>query len=75
MQRLLAASPDSECYPSSFRQVGRAGAIDQLYSPGVCPDGYASAQTGSVGGTTTVVCCLRYGSSVFTSEFLMLTSL
>lgn len=75
MQRVLAESLDSDCYPLSFIQAGRAGTTDQLYSPGVCPDGYTSAQTNNAGATTTVVCCLRYGDPACTKGVFLLTSL
>jgi hypothetical protein len=65
VQQMLAESLDTECYPPSFTQAGRAPDTFLVYSPGVCPAGYASANIGGIGETTTIVtCCPRYGKSV-----------
>src|SRR2546423_3692610 len=50
---------DTNCWPSSFSGYGRAPSHIQVYSPGICPDGYATAGGFTYGGTTTEICCPR----------------
>ncbi|KAE9980658.1 hypothetical protein EG327_006493 [Venturia inaequalis] len=56
MQNVLAGSIDTDCFPTRFTNNGRAEG-SQIYSPGACPVGYATALSQN-GATTTAVCCL-----------------
>jgi hypothetical protein len=59
---------DPACFPSKYPKACEwRGTVQQqqnyIYSPGTCPDGYASATTsidGSAGAVTTATCCPRY---------------
>src|SRR5947209_17620257 len=50
---------DTHCWPPSFTGYGRAPSYIQVYSPGICPSGYATAGGFTFGGTTTEICCTR----------------
>ncbi|OAX78659.1 hypothetical protein ACJ72_07030 [Emergomyces africanus] len=52
------ASPerDRNCFPPLFAGTGR-GQIQQVFSPGYCPEGYASPAATTNNGVTTAVCC------------------
>lgn len=75
MQQLLAESLDTACYPTSFSQAGRAGATFRVYSPGVCPTEYATAQSRSISETAIIVCCPRYVKSACVTAIPVLTLL
>src|SRR3984885_346573 len=45
--------------PPSFIGYGRVPSSIQVYRPGICPGGYATAGGFTFGGTTTEVCCPR----------------
>lgn len=49
----------SSCFPTGFAMSGRAQ-VPQVYSPGWCPVGYASADVHINGKTTSAVCCYSY---------------
>nr|POE74713.1 hypothetical protein CFP56_37244 [Quercus suber] len=48
---------DFDCQPPGFKGWGRAPDFIQVFSPGVCPDGYTTANEGFSDSTTTAVCC------------------
>lgn len=48
----------TSCFPDGFEGYGRQPIV-QVYSPGVCPSGYATQGESDVGGTTTGICCQR----------------
>jgi hypothetical protein len=58
MQNVLSESLDTDCFPTGFTNNGRVEGT-QIYSPGACPVGYATAVSQN-GATTTAVCCLQY---------------
>ncbi|KKZ67812.1 hypothetical protein EMCG_06522 [[Emmonsia] crescens] len=47
---------DTNCFPPLFEGTGR-GQIQQVFSPGYCPDGYTSPAATTNNGVTTAVCC------------------
>ncbi|OJD19412.1 hypothetical protein AJ78_00586 [Emergomyces pasteurianus Ep9510] len=47
---------DRNCFPPFFAGTGR-GQIQQVFSPGYCPDGYTSPAATTNNGVTTAVCC------------------
>jgi hypothetical protein len=65
MQNVLS-NFDTRCWPASFTGNGRANGLSnfpiQIYSPGICPSGYTTAAGFTDSGTTTEICCLRWGN-------------
>ncbi|KLJ11386.1 hypothetical protein EMPG_09691 [Blastomyces silverae] len=47
---------DPNCFPPFFEGTGR-GEIQQVYSPGYCPQGYTSPAATTANGVTTAICC------------------
>lgn len=60
LQNALPVDLDTNCFPSGFAYDGRAPFPLEVYSPGACPAGYATATESFNGGTTLAVCCQRY---------------
>ncbi|THW92420.1 hypothetical protein D6C99_06119 [Aureobasidium pullulans] len=59
---------DPSCYPRGLDGWGRAPSFIQVFSPGVCPSGYTTANNGYNGDTTTAVCCSsKFGYTNFIS--------
>ena len=61
LQNALSVSIDTDCFPSGFAYEGRVPDPIEVYSPGACPAGYATATESFNGDTTLAVCCQRYG--------------
>lgn len=60
IQDALSEHPDSSCFPSGWAGFGRAPSETQIFSPGACPSGYATAANSYNGAVTTAVCCPSY---------------
>lgn len=60
LQNAWAGQDDTPCHPPGFCGWGRAPSYIQIFSPGVCPSGYTTANNNYNGPTTTAVCCLRH---------------
>lgn len=58
LQNAIEGSPDTDCFPPDFTNNGRASQ-SQLYSPGHCPDGYATPAQYVDKSITTMICCQR----------------
>jgi len=59
---------DTDCFLSGFAYSGRVPFSIEVYSPGVCPAGYATATESFDGDTTLAVCCQRYGGYGWPSQ-------
>ncbi|KAH0366142.1 hypothetical protein KCU65_g5578, partial [Aureobasidium melanogenum] len=69
MQNAGAGHNDIPCYPPGFGGWGRAPSFIQIFSPGICPSGYTTANNNYNGQTTTAVCCLsNFGYTNFISS-------
>lgn len=60
IQNMDSVSLDSTCFPPDFSGNGRAPSSIQVYSPGACPEGYATPGQFQNDGTTTAICCPSY---------------
>ncbi|PGH10409.1 hypothetical protein GX51_00168 [Blastomyces parvus] len=71
------SSRDPNCFPPFFEGSGR-GQIEQVYSPGFCPEGYTSPAATTVNGVTTAVCCpsdYTYFTTLTTINFYSSTTI
>ncbi|KAG9670139.1 hypothetical protein KCU99_g9984, partial [Aureobasidium melanogenum] len=69
IQNAGAGHNDEPCYPPGFGGWGRAPSFIQIFSPGICPSGYTTANNNYNGQTTTAVCCLsKFGYTNFISS-------
>jgi len=60
LQNAVAVLLDTECFPPGFEQAGRIF-LDQIFSPGACPQGYVTQSPLLVNsGTSTATCCSQY---------------
>lgn len=75
IQNAGAGRNDESCYPSGFGGWGRAPSYIQIFSPGVCPSGYTTANNNYNGQTTTAVCCTRYVIPFLLTLYRMLIKL
>ncbi|WPH02113.1 Hypothetical protein R9X50_00496800 [Acrodontium crateriforme] len=57
IQNAFSEIPDDSCFPTGFSGFGRAPSIVQVFSPGACPVGYATAGNTYNGPVTTAICC------------------
>lgn len=59
-QQELSSLPNTECFPTPWIDFGIPEGGSMLYSPGWCPLGYTTAQSGQMSSSiTTVSCCPR----------------
>ncbi|OJD26472.1 hypothetical protein ACJ73_02148 [Blastomyces percursus] len=68
---------DPNCFPPFFEGTGR-GQIQQVYSPGYCPQGYTSPVATTVNEVTTAICCpsdYTYFTTVTTINFYSQTTI
>ena len=72
MQNVNPSDFDTACWPEDFGAYGRAPSSIQHYSPGWCPEGYATPGQFQADGTTTAICCpsdFSYGSTYSSINF------
>ncbi|KPI38333.1 uncharacterized protein AB675_12033 [Cyphellophora attinorum] len=72
MQNIEPSDFDIDCWPEDFGGYGRAPSSIQVYSPGWCPEGYATPGQFQADGTTTAICCpssFSYGSTYSSINF------
>lgn len=60
LQNALSVTVDTKCFPPGFGYIGRVPFPTEVYSPGACPGGYATATLSFNGDTTLGVCCQRF---------------
>ncbi|KAG9661668.1 hypothetical protein KCV03_g9043, partial [Aureobasidium melanogenum] len=69
IQNAGAGRNDEPCYPPGFGGWGIAPSFIQIFSPGVCPSEYTTANNNYDGHTTTAVCYLsKFGYTNFISS-------
>ncbi|KAL2371872.1 hypothetical protein BDBG_07399 [Blastomyces gilchristii SLH14081] len=68
---------DPNCFPPFFEGIGR-GQIQQVYSPGYCPQGYTSPVATTNNAVTTAICCpsdYTYFTTLTTINFYSKTTI